>query len=442
MSSAPILLDGLPRRGLLGIAFDDAPVVRDGAVDPPGARVARVRRGSPAHRARIAPGDIVEAVRGVAVAGTQAARSALSASLVGASLPLTVSRAGVSRAVSLAPDPWPLEQEDALTVSYRALSAGTHRLRAVVTTPNTGAGPWPTVLWVSGCSLGSVERPAPDAPLRCLVRALGHAGYAVVRVDKRSVGDSEGPPLADATLSDERHDHAAALRWTLAQPWCDRDRVFLFGHSLGGLLAPQLCADLGPGTIAGMILYGVGSLSWAEYLSRHTRTVGALRGLDPAVIDAQVRRRQLAEAWLLVLGLPLADFFAHTPAARAQPEAYGLDADGRIEGRSVAYWREVQRSAVIEPLRAAARPTLVAWGACDWQSYRDEHHCLYEALAHAHPRLAHFAEVPGADHEFALRTSPADAFQHWGGGPYAPAVDTALLGWLRAQLATHSTHLG
>ncbi len=437
MTRPPLLLDGLARRGLLGLAFDDAPI---GPAGPPGARVARVRRDSPAHRAGIAPGDLLQTVRSQPVDTPRAARAALAGPLVGTPIALTIARDGVARTVSLAPAPWPLEHEDDLAVTYRAVPAGDHRLRAVVTTPASGAGPWPTVLWVSGCSLGSVERPAPEAPLRCLVRALGRAGFAVVRVDKRSVGDSEGPPLADATLSDERHDHAAALRFTLGQPWCDR--VFLLGHSLGGLLAPQLCAEVGPDRVAGLILYGVGSLTWAEYLARHTRAVGALRGLDPDAVDALVRRRQEAEAWLLVAGLPMEGFFAHCPAARADPGAYGIDPDGRIQGRAMGYWREVQTSPVIAPLRAAARPTLVAWGSCDWQSYRDEHLALHDALTHTHPGLSAWAEIPEADHEFAHRTSLADAFARWGGGPYAPAVDPTFLGWLKAQCPSRTTRVG
>lgn len=413
--------DGLARRGMLGLAFDPA---------APACRIARIKPDGPAARAGLAPGDRLLAIDGTPVADATTARAALARTRAGANVTLTVARPDGAFTALLVPAPLPLEAEADYAVSYRSLDAGSFRLRAIVHHP-AGDGPWPVVLFLAGSDTGSVERAAPDDPLRCLARDLVGAGYAVVRLERRGVGDSEGPPLADATLTDERDDYRAALRWLAAEAWCARGRVVLLGHSLGGLLAPQLCAAPEGDAVCAMMLYGVGSLPWVAYLARHLRAVGALQGLDATAIEARVARHQAMHARVLVEGRSVAEFLAAVPDARTHPGRYGLDDAGRIEGRAAAYWQEVAASPTVGPLCEAARPTLLAWGQCDWQSYRDEHEALAHTLDAARPGLAAFVEVPGADHNFALRTSREDAFARWGGGPYAPAVGEALTAWLR-----------
>ena len=414
-------LDNLPRRGRVGLAFDPAASE---------CRIDRVQPSGPAARAGVAPGDILLAVGDTPVADATAARAALVRCRAGVALSLTFARPHEALTVSLVPDPMPLEAEARHAVSYRAVDAGGFRLRVLVHYPQ-GDGPWPAVLFLAGSDLGSVERPDARDPLRCLVHDLVDAGYAVVRMERRGVGDSEGPPLADATLADERDDYRAALRWLAAEPWCAPGRVVLLGHSLGGLLAPQLCATPEGAAVRAMMLYGVGSLPWTEYLARHLRAVGALQGLDADAIDALYARHRQMHTRLLEARQSLGEFFDAVPEARAHPARYGLDHAGRIEGRCVAYWQEVPASPTIEPLCTAARPTRIAWGACDWQSYRDEHVALAEALNAVHAGLATFVEVPEADHNFALRAGRDDAFVRWGGGPYAPAVGEAFTAWLR-----------
>jgi pimeloyl-ACP methyl ester carboxylesterase len=412
--------DGLPRQGMLGILLD--PKLDE-------ATVAAVLPDSAAARAGVALNDRVVAVGEARIHQLAAVRAALSTLRAGDTVALTVLRMGKRRRLTVLADPRAPESEVAHAVSYRAIDAGGFRLRAIVHRPQ-GEGPWPAVLFLAGCDLGSVERPRANDPLRCVVRDLVDAGYAVVRMERRGVGDSEGPPLADATLSDERDDYRAALRWLAAEPWCAPGRVVLLGHSLGGLLAPQLCATPEGAAVRAMMLYGVGSLPWTEYLARHLRALGELQELDDADIESRLARHQQMHAHLLVAGQSVAAFFDAVPEARAHPERYGLDPAGRIEGRCVAYWQEVAASPTIEPLCAAARPTLIAWGAYDWQSYRDEHVALAESLHVAHPGLATFVEVPEADHNFSYWQSRDSAFVRRGGAVYEPAVGEALTAWL------------
>jgi len=75
----------------------------------------------------------------------------------------------------------------------------------------------------------------------------GH-GYAVLRIDLRGSGDSDGL-LADEYTRQEHDDITAAIAWVAAQPWCS-GRVGMIGVSWGGFNALQVAARRPPALAA------------------------------------------------------------------------------------------------------------------------------------------------------------------------------------------------
>jgi putative CocE/NonD family hydrolase len=67
----------------------------------------------------------------------------------------------------------------------------------------------------------------------------GH-GYAVIRLDLRGTGDSEGL-MVDEYLPQEQQDGYDAIEWIAAQPWCDGN-VGMIGISWGGFNGLQIAA--------------------------------------------------------------------------------------------------------------------------------------------------------------------------------------------------------
>ena len=65
-------------------------------------------------------------------------------------------------------------------------------------------------------------------------------GYAVIRLDMRGTGDSQGL-MADEYTQLELDDGAAAIAWIAAQPWCD-GKVGMMGKSWGGFNCLQVAA--------------------------------------------------------------------------------------------------------------------------------------------------------------------------------------------------------
>ncbi len=131
-----------------------------------------------------------------------------------------------------------------------------------------GDGPFPAVLLIVGS--GPVDRnedmPGFNSDVTAQIAAsLAKAGIASLRYDKRGVGKSGGE-FKIASLTDFVSDARAALAFLRDQPALDPSRIFVLGHSEGGIIAPILAAD--DPTIAGLILLAAPAHS-LDYIIRH-----------------------------------------------------------------------------------------------------------------------------------------------------------------------------
>jgi dienelactone hydrolase len=101
--------------------------------------------------------------------------------------------------------------------------------RGVLRLPPTARHPVPAVVLCAGFS-GTQDTPA----LRATAETLSQAGFASLTFDYRHFGSSDGHPRQVIDLAGQRADIAAALDYVRAHPAVDRDRIGLWGTSLGG----------------------------------------------------------------------------------------------------------------------------------------------------------------------------------------------------------------
>ncbi len=120
-----------------------------------------------------------------------------------------------------------------------------------------GEGPHPAVLLITGS--GPQDRDEPlmgHKPFWVLADHLSRQGLAVLRVDDRGVGQSTGS-FVGSTSADFALDAEAGVRFLQQRPDIDADRVALFGHSEGGLVAPMV-AVANPDVAAIVMMAGPG----------------------------------------------------------------------------------------------------------------------------------------------------------------------------------------
>src|SRR5688572_6335097 len=161
-----------------------------------------------------------------------------------------------------------------------------------------GAGPFPAVVLVHGS--GSNDRDTsigPNKPFRDLAEGLASRGLAVLRYDKRTrTHASRIARLRDFTVKEETVDDAmAAVKKLRETPGIRADRVFVLGHSLGGMLAPRIAAA--DPSIAGLILLAAAVKPLEQSIVDQTRYMAMLDGtVSPQEEAALTEVNKLATA--------------------------------------------------------------------------------------------------------------------------------------------------
>ncbi|MGW4534663.1 alpha/beta hydrolase family protein [Nocardia sp. NPDC004340] len=176
--------------------------------------------------------------------------------------------------------PFPYKSED---VSYRS---GDITIAGTLTEPQSG-GPFPAVLLINGSGANDRdEELLGHQPFLLLADTLTRAGYAVLRTDKRGVGQTGGR-LNSATYSDLTGDIAAGMTFLRGRSDIDAQRIGLLGHSEGGYLAP-LYARRPDSGVAFVIMMAGPAVPGSEVLLEQNRLILAAQGATPEQVGKQV----------------------------------------------------------------------------------------------------------------------------------------------------------
>ena len=229
------------------------------------------------------------------------------------------------------------------------VDAGGWPLPGTLTVP-VGATPVPGVVLVHGSGPHDRDESiGPNKPFRDLAEGLASRGIAVLRYDKRTrTHAARVRQLADFTVKEEVVDDAVAAVELLRETSGIRpDRVFVLGHSQGGMLAPRIGAAAPE--LAGLIILAGAARSLEDSIVEQTRYLALLDGTISAAEQAQIEEMEkLARA---VRALQPSDPPPATPLFSA-PTSFWIDLRG------------------YDPPAAAARldlPMLILQGERDYQ---------------------------------------------------------------------------
>ncbi|MEM6292745.1 MAG: alpha/beta hydrolase [Myxococcota bacterium] len=153
-----------------------------------------------------------------------------------------------------------------------------------------GPGPHPTVVFIAGS--GPTDRdwggpllPGPSRSGSMLADALAEHGIASLRYDKIGTGTTTVPTTI--TFDAFRDDARTALRFVAAQPEIDAGKLYLAGHSEGGLHAIR-AARTGDPAVAGLLLLSVPGQSMQTTIARQLRNNLTGAGVPAETAEAEV----------------------------------------------------------------------------------------------------------------------------------------------------------
>ena len=288
--------------------------------------------------------------------------------------------------------------------------AGGWPLQGTLSLP-VGSGPFPALVLVHGS--GPNDRDASIGPtkiFRDLAEGLASRGIAVLRYEKRTRAHAARiSALRDFTVKEEVVDDAvAAVKRMRETTGIRADRVFVLGHSLGGMLAPRIAAA--EPSIAGLILLAAAVRPLEQAIVDQTRYLAMLDGKvspeEQASLDAVTKLAADVRA------LKPSDPPVTSPLFSA-PASYWLDLRGYSPPTAASLLKQ---------------PMLVLQGERDYQVTMDDFAAWQRALG---PRAnVHLKSYPALNHLFIAGSGPSAPAEYAQPGHVDEAVVRDIATWI------------
>lgn len=351
---------------------------------------------------------------------------------------LTVQRGDTIEQVRFTPTPAPLESLEGVDSVYGVLDMPDgSRLRTIITRPVTrptdSIGILPAVFFVQWVSCNSVEINRPGAT-RDVMRALAErTGMAMIRVERSTAGDSEGPACHELDYNTEVEHYRHAFDLLTRSEGIDPDRIVVVGMSLGSTVAPLVVHDK---PVIGITVGGGGAVTYFERMLNFDRIRLERMGVPPEEIHERMVRHVLFETeYLLRQKDPEQIAEEYPELAGVWDEMLGTG-DGVHYGRPYAYHQQAAQRDFLEAWAAIDAPVLVTFGEFDQFELRHGHELITLMVNRLRPGTARFVEIPRMGHDYGVTATVEEAYS-WTWGPAAPAHDapelviSEILRWLR-----------
>lgn len=314
-------------------------------------------------------------------------------------------------------EPPPYARTNAFREKEFTVGHGEWPLPGTLTLPNTGGGPWPAVVLVHGS--GPEDRDetiGANKPFRDLAWGLASKGIAVLRYEKRTkqyAAKLAASGMVPFTVQQETIDDALSAAAQLrATEGLDAKRVFVLGHSLGGMVAPRI-GHADPQLAGIIILAGCLSRPLEDVIVEQTRYLISLHGKPSAKEEAKLAEFESIAA--KVKKLTAADISSSTLLMGAPP----------------AYWLDLRQYDPLAIAKGLKQPLLILQGGRDYQATPEGFYLWKESLGSQ--SNVTFKFYPKLNHLFIAGEGKSAPDEYEEPGHVAEAVVTDIAEWIKGR---------
>ena len=258
-------------------------------------------------------------------------------------------------------------------------------LNGLFTLPTNVTGQVPAVVFVHGSGSSNMdEKVGKLTPFKDLAEGLAKHGIASIRYDKRSFAHGfkmlkdKSRPI---TVKEETiEDAILAAELLRKDPRIDAEKVFIIGHSMGGMLAPRI--DSEGGNFRGLILMAGSPRKLEEIMmDQNEDVIGSTKGFVQKIV-----KKQMEKFMVLFDGMyELSD-----------EEAMKKKTGG---GTTLYYFKEMGEHSAPMYLENLKKPILILQGEKDFQATVEKDFAAYKELLGEKENVT-FQLYEGLNHAF------------------------------------------
>ena len=258
-------------------------------------------------------------------------------------------------------------------------------LNGLLTLPEKLSTPVPAVVFVHGSGASNMdEKVGKLTPFKDLAEGLAQHGIASVRYDKRSfvhgfkmLTDRRLEVTVKTETIDDAILAAALLR---KDPRIDPQRIFIIGHSMGGMLAPRIDAE--GGNFSGLIIMA-----------------GSPRKLEDIILDqneAMLKSTKGFVHWIVTKQVAKISKLFDGLYQLSDEEARKKKVGG---GTTLYYFKEMGQHPASDYLLKLEKPVLILQGEEDFQATAQKDFAAYKQLLSGQNNVT-FRLYPALNHAF------------------------------------------
>jgi hypothetical protein len=408
----------LPRKPALGAQFQTGTLTVTGTIPGGSAETA------------LKPGDVVTEVNGKPVATVQELVAVFGTLHAGKTIPVKVNRDSKPATLQLTLKEKPREVSPDYDVIYSHVISNGNRIRTIITKPKKN-GKFPVFFMMQGLGQFSMDYDLKGkGPYAEFVSHFAKQDFVTIRVEKPGMGDAEGGPYPETDFFTEGDVYLQALRDIKTKPYANPDRVFLFGHSMGGTFGPWVVSqEPVHGFIPASTLYK----TWTEYWLENVRRQNVLSGATPVEVDNFARADALIQSLVLVHNWSPSQVSEKFPDLKPYVNEYFAADESKMMGRTLGFWRQLAQLKLPELWTKVKCKTLILWGQWDYVSTEADHYMIRDQLNAQTPGSAEYVRIDDAFHGFTKATSYEDAMRN-PGQPFNNKVIEVMDAWIKKHL--------
>lgn len=376
----------LPRRPFFGARLLNITAAQKATLklpDTKGVCLDKISPNSSAALASFQSGDVLVSINNKPIENVQQFIPSLKQFKAGEKVHFTYYRNGKKYRTNMTFQEFPKMKSNAYDIVYGSVKASNNHLRTIITKPK-GGGRFPAVVIVQGLGCVTIDSPAYRFS-KNIADSLTRHGIVVMQIEKTGMGDSKGSPCRECTFEEEVEGYRQGLKALKKLPYVQADQTFMFGFSMGGVIAPIIASET---SVKGIIAYGTVGRNWLEYEIENTRRQAEMANLPYDEIGNRMQTKEKALHYLMVEKMNTQDIIAKHPETAPylrypQHNKY-LQSVGGLN--MAAYW-----------LKTDAH-VFAIHGEADFVSFAKDHELIAKMVNSRKAGKGTHLELPNSDH--------------------------------------------